>query len=858
GKTTAFLVPLLARLLKKPPMLVGLPRAVVVTPTRELAQQIYQDGKLLAGFTDLTLALIMGGVEYKEQARALEAGPDIVVCTPGRILDYLKQGVFDPRAVEVAVVDEADRLLDLGFIKDLKYLLSKLPPYTHRQTMLFSATLDERVLELTYEFMNPPQYITAEPDPASKDLIVQELYHISHHEKLPLLLGLLRKEDHHRVLIFCNTKSSVEWLAKKLVQNHFQAEGITGDLPQPKRLRLMEDFKEKRLQIMVATDVASRGIHVEDVSHVYNYDLPQDAENYIHRIGRTARAGRSGRAVSFACEDHVFHLEAIENILGEKIPVVWPEEDIFVPDETADVKMRERPGHPRRGRPERYPDRRSGEDGPGRMRGPARSLRPGGIFGLAPRQPVTESAPDVRQVLSWTPASADPLPPFPAAAEPSSADKKPAEGREGRRKKRRRGKGRDEAAAAVSGASAETAETAETAGAAGTLSPEGESFRLLVSAQAESGSAAASAGTPAAALPQETGLRPAASEKRPPAVRFTSGREAPPEAAAAEDFRKKPASAASGWGPIPPEEVPLASLAEPEPGSADEDLISTLTLEYQSYKTDQPLPAASSESGPAAGPIRGRSGRSRPQGPGAAKTPKPAVSKVPPAPAAKTPGRPGRRSPAPGQTGSAVPAGRPAGFSENAASGWPEPAAQAGPEGTPPAEAAAVPARTKAKSPAKPRTPKLPAKKTAPAPAASESSAPPAKPAEAGIPEAAGPVKKAVKMPARSRPAPKSGASDSHPAETPDSAGAASRPAVRTKAPAGKPAPPAGKTKAPAGKPASPAGKTKAPAGKPVPPAGKTKAPAGKKKAAAEVPAAEAAVKSPRGRKKASSPAAGD
>ncbi|MDR1607017.1 MAG: DEAD/DEAH box helicase [Deltaproteobacteria bacterium] len=459
GKTTAFLVPLLTRLIRKAPSLVGLPRALVVTPTRELAQQIYKEAMILASLTPLTSALIMGGMEYREQAAALEAGPDIVICTPGRILDYLQQGVFDPRAVEVTVVDEADRLLDMGFIKDLKKLLSKLPPYSHRQTMLFSATLDDRVLELTYQFMSPPQYITAEPDPASKAQIDQTLYHVSLQEKLPLLLGLLRGEDHHRVLIFCNTKSSVEWLTKKLVLNKFQAEGITGDLAQTKRLKLMQDFKEKRLQIMVATDVASRGIHVEDVSHVYNYDLPQDAESYIHRIGRTARAGKTGQAISFACEDHVFHLEAIENILGAKIPVKFVDDTMFSQDVAGDVKVKERPS--RKGRfadrpSDRPAERRSEGGGGGGSRGPAKSSRPGGIFGLSPRHPVTETNPDKRQVLSWTPDSLD-KPPRPSEAELELKDKKPLEAREGRRRKRRRGK-RDDAQAPLSEAAATGAE----------------------------------------------------------------------------------------------------------------------------------------------------------------------------------------------------------------------------------------------------------------------------------------------------------------------------------------------------------------------------------------------------------------
>ncbi|MDR2724672.1 MAG: DEAD/DEAH box helicase, partial [Candidatus Adiutrix sp.] len=350
GKTTAFLIPLMNRLLKNKPLEPDAPRAIIVTPTRELALQIHEDALVLGGATSLRQALVIGGIEYREQAELLGTAPEIVICTPGRIIDYLQQGIFKTKGVEVAVVDEADRLLDMGFIKDLKYLLGKLPPFSQRQTMLFSATLDARVLELTYQFMNPPQFITAEPDKATKLKIEQELYHVGREEKLSLLMGLLRREPHSRVILFANTKSGVEWLAKKLTANGFQAEGITGDLPQPKRLRLMEAFKEDRLHILAATDVASRGIHVEDVSHIYNYDLPQDAENYVHRIGRTARAGREGKAVSFGCEDYVFHLEAIENLLGEKIPVFWADNEWFQTDVGGEVSVKERRGRGASGR----------------------------------------------------------------------------------------------------------------------------------------------------------------------------------------------------------------------------------------------------------------------------------------------------------------------------------------------------------------------------------------------------------------------------------------------------------------------------------------------------------------------------
>ncbi len=462
GKTTAFLVPLLNRLLKNKPLEPGVPRALIVTPTRELALQIHEDAQVLAEAPSQRQVLVIGGMDYKEQADLLRSAPEIVICTPGRIIDYLQQGVFKTKGIEVAVVDEADRLLDMGFIKDLKYLLGKLPPFTQRQTMLFSATLDDRVMELTYQFMNPPQYITAEPDKNTKVSIEQELYHIGRDEKMSLLLGLLRREEHHRVIIFANTKSGVEWLAKKLTMNGFQAEGITGDLPQPKRLKLMEAFKENRLQILVATDVASRGIHVDDVSHVYNYDLPQDAENYVHRIGRTARAGNTGKAVSFGCEDYVFHLEAIENLLGEKIPVFWAEQDWFQEDQGGEVKLRDRRGSDRR-KPERRGTRDSGgrEGGPRiSSRAPAKSQRPGGIFGLAPRL-SGEGQEDPRQVLTWTVAGDEPAVIEGEVVETvaETADK---DGRDGRRRKRRRGRrGREtgpvEATSAVGAESSEPA-----------------------------------------------------------------------------------------------------------------------------------------------------------------------------------------------------------------------------------------------------------------------------------------------------------------------------------------------------------------------------------------------------------------
>ncbi|MFH1139057.1 MAG: DEAD/DEAH box helicase [Pseudomonadota bacterium] len=411
GKTAAFLVATFTRLMRRPSKKAGLPGALIVAPTRELALQVNDDALILGKYTGLTTAVAVGGIDYREQADEIRKGPDIVICTPGRLIDYLKQGIFKTTGIEVLVVDEADRLFDLGFIKDLRFLLKKLPHFDRRQTMLFSATLSHRVLELTYEFMNMPEFISVIPEDVAVEGVEQSLYHVGQGEKFALLLGLLEREEWTRILIFANTKASVEWLAAKLQANGYPAEGITGDLPQLKRIKLMERFKDNRLKILVATDVASRGIHVEDISHVFNYDLPQDAENYVHRIGRTARAGKKGRAISFACEEYVFHLEPLEKLLGYQIPTVWYEDDWLKEDAAPEIRVRRswraRPSDgrdraPRRGtKPfegrdrdrerdydrdrERDHDRDRDRRGP---RPPERKIkpvsRPGGIYGLRP------------------------------------------------------------------------------------------------------------------------------------------------------------------------------------------------------------------------------------------------------------------------------------------------------------------------------------------------------------------------------------------------------------------------------------------------------------------------------------------
>ncbi len=383
GKTAAFLVTVFTRLLSLPERKPGLPSALIVAPTRELALQIYNDAELLGRHTGLSFSQIVGGIDYQKQAETLRRGTDIVICTPGRIIDYFKQGIFKTSAIKIVVIDEADRLFDLGFTKDMRYILRKLPHYEKRQSMLFSATLSHRVLALTYDYMNLPEFISVTPEEVTVEGVEQTLYHVGIAEKLSLLLGLLEREDWTRILIFVNTKAGVEWLTQKLKGNGLPAEGITGDLPQPKRFRLMERFKEGSIKILLATDVASRGIHVEDISHVINYDLPQDVENYVHRIGRTARAGKTGRALTLASEDFIFHLEPLEELLGYKIPVVWPEDEWFLEDKSGPVSARGMSWgkRPPQGRGRREEKKRPPR--PGRPKKARTSSQPGGIFGMA-------------------------------------------------------------------------------------------------------------------------------------------------------------------------------------------------------------------------------------------------------------------------------------------------------------------------------------------------------------------------------------------------------------------------------------------------------------------------------------------
>ncbi|MGH7324247.1 MAG: DEAD/DEAH box helicase, partial [Candidatus Rokuibacteriota bacterium] len=353
GKTAAFLISAFTRLLReqdRPGRPANAPRVLVIAPTRELTVQIESDARLLGRFTPFRIVAVYGGIDYAKQREALRDGCDILVGTPGRLIDYLKQHVWSPRHVEVLVVDEADRMFDMGFIADLRFILRRLPPPERRQSFLFSATLSFRVLELTWEFMNNPAQISIAPRQKTVEQVEQTLYHVGREEKLPLLLGLLRREGGERVLIFTNTREEARRLEDRLSRNGWEARALTGDIEQRKRLRLLSEFKQGRLPVLVATDVASRGLHIEAVSHVVNWDLPEEAEDYVHRIGRTARAGAGGKAISLVDEMSALRIEAIEKFLGQKIPVAWADDDALVSEIMPTVEERRRFAEERRAR----------------------------------------------------------------------------------------------------------------------------------------------------------------------------------------------------------------------------------------------------------------------------------------------------------------------------------------------------------------------------------------------------------------------------------------------------------------------------------------------------------------------------
>lgn len=322
GKTLAFLLGCMQRLLNHPEIetVPGKPKVLILAPTRELAIQIHKDAVLLAKHTNLNLAICYGGKAYEQQKKQFSKPVDILIGTPGRLIDFLKQKLYTLKFAQCMVLDEADRMFDMGFINDVRYMLRRLPAPQKRLSMLFSATMAQKVMELAYEHMNNAQLIKIESDSPAVERIQQSMYHPANDEKIPLLLGLIKKLEPKRSIIFVNTKHAAIRVWEYLMSNDHPSALISGDIQQSKRESLLKKFHDGEYAFLVATDVASRGLHIPDVTHVFNYDLPDLGEDYVHRIGRTARAGNEGKAISFACEDYAMNLMDIEIYIESSVP----------------------------------------------------------------------------------------------------------------------------------------------------------------------------------------------------------------------------------------------------------------------------------------------------------------------------------------------------------------------------------------------------------------------------------------------------------------------------------------------------------------------------------------------------------
>ena len=460
GKTLAFLITVINRLLTRPALADRKPedpRALILAPTRELAIQIHKDAVKFASDLGLKFALVYGGVDYDKQRALLQAGADVIIATPGRLIDYVKQHkVVSLHACEVCVLDEADRMFDLGFIKDIRFLLRRMPIRTERQTLLFSATLSHRVLELAYEHMNEPEKLVVETQGITAAKVRQKLYFPADEEKLPLLIGLLSRSEGARTMVFVNTKVFVERVARALDRAGYRVGVLSGDVPQKKRESLLKKFQAGQLELLVATDVAARGLHIDGVSHVYNYDLPFDAEDYVHRIGRTARLGAEGDAISFACERYAMGLPDIEAYIGQEIPRASVDPELLVAQPRAPRPQVEAVAEDGESIGEIFREvreARAAEDakrGGGRSRSGGRGERSGGRGGhggerreggsrsgesRGPRKPRSEQPPAAVGEQVSAPAQAQ-------LAPVSSTGQAQDEGERGPRKRRRRRGGR--------------------------------------------------------------------------------------------------------------------------------------------------------------------------------------------------------------------------------------------------------------------------------------------------------------------------------------------------------------------------------------------------------------------------------
>ena len=346
GKTAAFLLASFTRLLNTPlpePRTNAQPRMVVMAPTRELAMQIHKDASELGIFTGLNIAVVFGGMDHETQRRSLDCPLDVLVGTPGRIIDYSRSGALDLSQVEILVIDEADRMLDMGFIPDVKRIVSRMPEKGKRQTLLFSATLEDRILNLASGWLADPVIYESEPEKPVSENITQTFYSVLREEKLALVLYILRTMDYERLIIFGNRKDVNLRLQYDLARYGYTIPVLSGDITQAKRIKILERFRSGKERVVIATDVAARGIHVDDISLVINYDLPEQPEDYIHRIGRTGRAGNRGTAISFLCEYGAYYLPAIEELLGTQFSSILPTEEMLkMPEPVANPDLPER------------------------------------------------------------------------------------------------------------------------------------------------------------------------------------------------------------------------------------------------------------------------------------------------------------------------------------------------------------------------------------------------------------------------------------------------------------------------------------------------------------------------------------
>jgi ATP-dependent RNA helicase RhlB len=369
GKTAVFLITILSRLLAEKKSGKGNVRSLVLAPTRELAMQIAKEGVVFAKYCNLSVQAVYGGVDYQKQMDYLRNKQcDLLVATPGRLIDFMNKGVVDLSSCKILVLDEADRMLDMGFIPDVRRIVGRLPAKKERQTMLFSATVSEDVQRLSSQWSVQAKVVEAEPEQVSVETVEQVVYLVTAEEKYAVLYNLIQQNPDDRIIVFANMKNETKRLSNRLQRNNIDCVLLSGDVDQNKRMTRLESFRSGKVKVLVATDVAGRGIHIEGITFVVNYTLPYEPEDYVHRIGRTGRAGANGKAVSFACEEGSFYLPAIEEFIGKKFDCVLPDENLLTPPPKGQEKVIEAEGNAHRQRPKARRNPRNGNSNRSRGR----------------------------------------------------------------------------------------------------------------------------------------------------------------------------------------------------------------------------------------------------------------------------------------------------------------------------------------------------------------------------------------------------------------------------------------------------------------------------------------------------------